>query len=259
MTIDIQALQNNLCNTFCSDVRVALSGEKVSVSLPMSARDGDRMTAYLSQTAGGWRISDMGTTMMRLSYENDLGRLLTGARAQLFETILNENGLSEDDGKLYLDVSADALTRGLFTLGQGLTRIEDIGLWTRNRTESTFYEDLRILLCGFLPAGGQLEENYIVPGLPSAESYPVDFRVQTGGRPLYLFGVNGKDKAMLTTIILQHLQQNHQSFDSMVVCSNIDDIPKPDRRRLMNAANDVVPYIQDASALKQKIEHRMVR
>lgn len=256
MNVDIQTLQNNLCNTFCSDVRVVMNGENISVSLPMSARDGDRMTAYLRQTAGGWRISDMGTTMMRLSYENDLARLLTGARGLLFETILTENGLAEDDGELYIDVSADALTRGLFTLGQGLTRVEDIGLWTRNRIESTFYEDLRELLCEFLPTE-KIEDDYIVPGLPNAESYPVDYFIRTGGRPLYLFGVNGKDKAMLTTIILQHLQQNHQSFDSMVVCSNIDEIPKPDRRRLMNAANDVIPYIQDASAIKQKLEHRM--
>jgi hypothetical protein len=257
MNVDIQALQSSLCNTFCSDVRVAVSDEKISVSLPMSARDGDRMTAYLSQIAGGWRVSDMGTTMMRLSYENDLGRLLAGARGQLFETILKENGLSEDDGELYLDVSADALTRGLFTLGQGLTRVEDIGLWTRNRIESTFYEDLRDLLCEFLPAD-KMEEGYIVPGLPSAESYPVDYLIRTGGRPLYLFGVNGKDKAMLTTIILQHLQQSSHSFESMVVCSNIDEIPKQDRRRLMNAANDVIPYIQDAPAIRKKIEHRML-
>jgi len=256
MTIDIDALQSSLCRTFCSEVTVTLRDGMVSVSLPMSARDGDRLTAYLSQVAGGWRVSDRGTTMMRLSYENDLGRLLTGARGQLFETILSENGLCEDDGELYIDVSADALTRGLFTLGQGLTRVEDIGLWTRNRIESTFYDDLRELLREFVPAQS-MDEGYIVPGLPNAESYPVDYLIRTGGRPLYLFGVNGKDKAMLTTIILQHLQQSPHSFDSMVVCSNIDDIPKQDRRRLMNAANDVIPYIQDAPAIRKKIEHRM--
>lgn len=256
MNIDIEALQSSLCRTFCSDVSVMVRDDKLSVSLPMSARDGDRMTAYLSPIAGGWRVSDMGTTMMRLSYENDLGRLLTGARGQLFETILKENGLFEDDGELYLDVPADALTRGLFTLGQGLTRVEDIGLWTRNRIESTFYEDLKELLREFVPSQ-DMDEGYIVPGLPSAESYPVDYLIRTGGRPLYLFGVNGKDKAMLTTIILQHLQQSSHSFESMVVCANIDEIPKQDRRRLMNAANDVIPYIQDAPAIRKKIEHRM--
>lgn len=256
MSIDIPALQKLLCNTFCQDVRVTLSEGKASVALPMSARDGDQIMAYLSQTTAGWRISDMGTTMMRLSYENDLSKLFTGARGQLLETILKEGGLEEDDGEIFVEVPADALPRGLFTLGQGLTRIEDIGLWTRTRIESTFYDDLRTILDGFLPREA-FEESYVVPSIPNGESYPVDYFIHTAGRPLYLFGVNTKEKAMLTTIILQHLQKARHNFDSMVICSNVEEIPKPDRRRLLNAANDVVATIQDTDAIRQKIEHRL--
>lgn len=198
----------------------------------------------------------MGTTMMRLSYENDLSKLFSGARGQLLEKILNESGLAEDDGELFMEVPADALPRGLFTLCQGLTRVEDIGLWTRTRVESTFQEDLKAILAGFLPAD-TLEEGYIVPQIPSGESYPIDYYIHTSGRPLYVFGVNTKEKAMLATIILQHLQKARHSFDSMVICSNIEDIPKPDKRRLLNAANDVVATIQDIDAIRQKIEHRL--
>lgn len=176
------------------------------VALPMSARDGDQIMAYLSQTTAGWRISDMGTTMMKLSYENELGKLFSGARAQLLQTILNESSLSEDDGELFIEVPGDALPRGLFTLGQGITRIEDIGLWTRTRIESTFHDDLRGILNGFLSAA-ILEEEYIVPEISNGESYPVDYYIHTTGRPLYVFGVNTKEKAMLATIILQHLQK----------------------------------------------------
>lgn len=198
----------------------------------------------------------MGSTMMRLSYENDLNKLFTGARGKLFETILKEGGLAEEDGELYLDVPADAIPRGLFTLGQGLTRVEDIGLWTRSRIESTFYEDLAAVLESFLPPE-QFERGYVVPGVPNGDSYPVDYFIRTQRRPLYLFGVNTKEKAMLTTIILQHLMAAQQDFDSMVICANIEDIPKLDKRRLTNAANDVVATIQDTEVIRSKIERRI--
>lgn len=256
MITDVEPLQRSLCQAFCDDVKVRQHAGRVSVTLPMAGRDGDRMVAYLSRTPAGWRVSDMGTTMMRLSYENDLDRLLSGARAELFETILRESGVSEDDGELFVEVPADALPRGLFILGQALTRIEDLGLWTRARIESTFYDDLRNVLYGFLPAE-ELEQDYVVEGVPNAENYPVDYFIHTQARPLYLFGVASQSKARLATIILQHLQVHAPRFESLVVCEDIDRIPKLDRNRLMNAANDIVPSIAETSVIEQKVRHRL--
>lgn len=193
--------------------------------------------------------------MMRLSYEHDLSRLLTGGRQRVYETVLSECSLSEDDGDIYLNVSADALMQGIFKLGQGIARVEDMSLWTRPRVESAFYDDLRDIIRGVVPEQDRIE-SFTVPGIPNAENYAVDYMIRTPGKPLYLFGVLNRDKAMLTTIILQHLTQHAPSFDSMIVCSDIDDIPKKDARRLITVANDVVPAIQDRAAVVQKIEHR---
>ena len=254
--VAVETLQKTLCKALCSEVVVRERGDLVTVSLPMSGRDGDTFTAYLEQVPAGWKISDFGNTMMRLSYENDLGKLFTGPRARLYETILTEAGLRDDDGELSLTVPADKLSRGLFSLAQGLSRIEDIALWTRSRVESTFYDDLRRVLREVVKSS-DLEENYLIPNLPGSENYPIDYCIRTGGRPLFLFGVNNKDKARLATIVIQYLQQHDVKFDSMAVCADIDTLPSPDRHRLMNAANDVVPSIRDAQIIHQKIRHRM--
>lgn len=198
----------------------------------------------------------MGATLMRLSYENDLAKLLSGARERLFNTVLAEAGISEDDGELYLDVPADALTRGLFALGQGVTRVEDLGLWTRSRTESSFYDDLREIIRQQV-GPDRVVEAYVVPDVPSGEDYPVDYFIATSGRPLYVFGILNRDKARLTTIILQHLTQNQHKFDSMVVYADVDDIPKPDAKRLMNSANDSVANISDRDVIRGKIANRL--
>jgi len=193
---------------------------------------------------------------MRLSYENDLSRLLSGARERLYLAILEESGLKEDDGELFTEVALDGLVTGLFALAQGVLRVEDLGLWTRTRVESTFSDDLRTLLRSIVGAE-ELIENYEVPGLPNAESYPVDFCIKTSGVPLYIFGIQNKDKARLTTIILQHLAKHQQDFNSMVVYSDVDEIPKADTKRLMNAANDAVASIDDADVIRSKITHRL--
>lgn len=252
--IDLDELKETLCSAFCGNVGIRSSGDLVAVSLPMSARDGDSFCVYLSRTKAGWHLSDAATTMMRLSYENDLNRLFSGPRARLYDTILAESGLQEDDGELFMDVPADQLITGMFRIGQGLSRIEDIALWTRSRVESTFYSDLRAAIMSIVPPE-DVTENH-VPDFDGGEDYQVDYRVETPSRPLFIFGVNGKDKARLTTITLLKLKAAGTRFDSMIVCNDISELPRADESRLLAAANDVVPSISNVVAIREKIEHR---
>lgn len=256
MNITAAAIRESLCATFCKDVAVQERAAGIAVSMPIVGRDGDHLTAYVTEVTGGWRVSDMGATLMRLSYENDLSKLLSGARERLFNTVLQEGGLAEDDGELFIDVPGTELTRGLFALAQGVARVEDLGLWTRNRVESTFSDDLREIILS-AAGGDKVVENYEVPGLAGAENYPIDFFVETGREPLFIFGVSGRDKARLATIILQHLAKHSVRCNSMIVYSDVDEIPKLDQKRLMSAANDAVPSIAERATIKAKIEHRL--
>ena len=253
----IKQAQEDICSLLCNEVSTTIKGNILLVSLPLERRDGDLVTLFVEPRTAGWRISDKATTLMRLSYENDLAKLLTGARGKLFYTLLSEAGLSEDEGEVYCEVPGDQLSSGLFRLAQGIVRIEDLGLWTRSRTESTFYDDLREKLTSLVPEG-RLQENYVVPTVEQAENYVVDYMVQTGGRPLFIFGVNGRDKARLATITLQHIQQFEDNFDSLVVFSQLKDIPQGDMQRLMVAANDIVPDLAETEGLRKKIRHRMI-
>ena len=249
-------MRQRLCEAFCDDIQVIERRGMLLISVPLAGRDGDRFTVYVERTAGGWRLSDKGTTMMRLSYEHDVSRLLDGARGKLFETILAECQIRHDDGELFVEVPANALIQGIFTLSQGMTRIEDLALWTRSRTESTFYDDLRRELHQLL-GSEVVHENYSVPELPNGQNYPIDFFIESDFRPIYLFGVGNKEKAQLATIVLQYLAAQHHRHHSIIVCSDMDALPKQVRFRLMDAANDMIPTLEGhAGALRHKIEDR---
>ena len=254
---DLELLGKTLCSAFCRDVKPRLVDGFVAVPLPMSARDGDGITVFLDRAAGGgWRISDMGETVMRLSYEHDVNRLLKGTRRVLFDTILEENGAKGDDLEITVDVPGDKLISGLFSIGQAASRIGDLSFWTKSRTESTFMDDLKERIFDTV-SSDRVTEGYAVKEVPDSENYLVDFYVSGESKPLYIFGVNSSERARLATITMQHLRSSDHDFDGVVALSALKDVPQGDLQRLMYAANDTLPSISDSKSFHDKLARHL--
>ncbi|OYY58651.1 MAG: hypothetical protein B7X83_03810 [Polynucleobacter sp. 17-46-58] len=257
--MNLQEIQKTLCSSMCAEVTIEkLQGDLLAIKTPFQFADGDSYSIHLKRLpAGGFRISDSGLTLMHLSYEFDLDKLKDGARARRFEKTLNEVGIQAQDGELYLDVRGDALGEGVFRFGQAITQVHDISFLNRVQVENTFYDDLYENLKSIV-GEDHIEKNYIIKNLPQSENYPIDFYIHTkNSLPLYLFGVPGRDKARLATIILQHLIAENLEFNSMIVFQNMSEIGSKDIGRLMNAANDMVASVDSEQDLSRKILQRV--
>ena len=88
MTINLDALQNLLCERLCADVRVdARPDGALMLRTHFEFPDGDRYPIHLSEAAsGGLRLSDRGHTLMHISYEHDIDSFMDGTRGMLLET-----------------------------------------------------------------------------------------------------------------------------------------------------------------------------
>lgn len=256
--MNLEQVKNTICSTLCANVQVTVrEGGLLFVSTPFTFSDGDAYSIYLKPLiAGGYRITDMGNTLMHLSYENDIDKFREGTRGKVFSQIISEMDLAEDCGEFYIDSPADKIGANIFQFGQALTRLHDLTFLNRVRVESTFYEDLREKIRDYVDAE-RIHENYIVPNVPNAKDYPVDYYIEGKAQPLYLFGVPSRDKARLSTIILQHLNASHIDFNSMVVFQNLSDIPSRDLSRLMNAANDMIASIDSSEDFERKLLRRV--
>lgn len=256
--MNIEQIKQTLCASLCADVNVVERGEGLLfVSTPFSFADGDAYSIYLkSLPTGGFRISDMGGTLMHLSYENDIDKFREGTRGKIFKQILAEMNLAEEDGEFYADTPVNALGSSVFRFGQALTRIHDLTFLNRARAESTFYEDLREKLRSYVDAD-RIHENYVVPGVAKSEDYPVDYFIEGRTSPVYLFGVPNRDKARLATIILQHLIASGVDFNSMIVFQNASDVPSRDLNRLMNASNDMIASLDASGDFERKVLQRV--
>lgn len=253
MNEKMEQIEHDLCKAFCTNFTINQTDHGgLFVSTPFSFQDGDAFSFYIDKIqTGGIRISDKGATMMHLSYEYDVDKFTEGNRGKIFDQILAESGVKNDNGNIYIDTYNANIATAIITLGQTLTRILDLSFLNRTQVENTFMEDLEKELLQI--AGENLITNY-KPDIENAEIYQPDFCIKRDNFPLLIWGISNSSKAKLATIIIQHLQQLQFKFRSLVVYQNMGSIPQKDFIRLTNAANDQISSLDERSALEQKIK-----
>ena len=255
MALDQAQLERMLCERLCADVRIHRREDDVlMMESPFTFPDGDHFPIYLSETAAGAvKLSDRGHTLMHVSYEYDVDLLYEGARASLREQIVRECGIEEDEGIFSIETPPDQVAAGLFRFGQALTKIHDLTFLSRERVVSTFYEDLRGLVFTILDED-IVETDYIAPDVPDASHYPVDYRFEgKEGSSVFLYGVPGRDKARLTTLMLSHFLLHRVAFESVIVFADQQEIPRLDVARLTNVAGTAVASLDAEEDLRRKI------
>ena len=254
MALDQVQLEKLLCERLCAEVRIHQREDDVlMMESPFTFPDGDHFPIYLSETAGGGvKLSDRGHTLMHLSYEHDVELFYEGARASLREQMLRESGIEEDEGIFSIETPPDQVAGALFRFGQALTKIHDLTFLSRQRIASTFYEDLRGLVFTILDEE-VVETDYIPPEVPN--HYPVDYRFEgKDGRSVFLYGIPGRDKARLTTIMLSHFLLHRVPFESVIVFADQQEIPRLDLARLTNVAGTAVASLEAEDDLRRKID-----
>ena len=256
MALDHAQLERLLCERLCADVRIHRREDDVlMMESPFTFPDGDHFPIYLSETAAGTvKLSDCGHTLMHVSYEHDVDLFYEGARASVREQIVRECGIEEDEGIFSIETPPDQVATALFRFGQALTKIHDLTFLSRERVASTFYEDLRGLIFAILDED-IVETDYIAPDVPDASHYPVDYRFEgKEGRSVFLYGVPGRDKARLTTIMLSHFLLHRVAFESVIVFADQQEMPRLDVARLTNVAGTAVASLDAEEDLRRKIE-----
>jgi len=257
--MDVQKIQRALCESLCEDVQVhPRPGETLAVQTPLTFDDGDVYSVFLQPVpSGAIQISDLGHTLMHLSYDIDTRTLRSGNRGRLFARILDESGVAEDDGKLLLETTLQQLGADVMRFGKALTRLHDLRFLTKVRVESTFFEDLERQVYGIVADEAKITKDYVDERLPMKELYPVDFRIVGKTDPLFLFGVSGTEKARLTTITIQQFQAANIDFESLLVFANQEDIPRKDLARLSNIGGEMVSSLEAHDELRRKIRKRV--
>jgi len=252
--------EKTLCAQLCANVSlVSRSNNKLMLKTPFHYPDGDHYPIYLEETGtGGLRISDGGHTLMHLSYENDIDKFFEGTRQILMSQVVAQGDVdySESTGEFYVETSVEEMASAVFRLGQTITRVHDLTFLNRSHVASTFYDDLKEQIISLVP-DERVKRNYVIPGLPGGDNYPVDFCIKTAQTPLFLYGVPNRDKTRLTTIFLQYLIQHDIKFDSLLVFEDQQEIPRADLARLSNVGGEMISSLNAEDDFRRKLLRRV--
>ena len=258
MTFDTDSLQRLLCERLCEDIRLCERPDgELMLSTHFEFPDGDRFPIHVAATGiGGVRLSDRGHTIMHISYDHDIDSFLEGTRRQLLERLVEEAGVSWDNGEFSLDTPVEKLPEAIFRFGQTLTKIYDLTFLSRSRIQSTFYDDLADLLKGLIDED-RMQVDYLLEEIPNPEAYPVDYRIEGSGTPLFLYGVLNRDKARLTTIMLSHFHRHQVSFESLLIFEDQSEIPRSDLARLSDVGGEMISSLASVDDLERKLLRRV--
>jgi hypothetical protein len=254
MNVDIEALEKNLCQLMCAQISLRKKSESLlAIDTPFYFPDGDPYQIYIKEmSAGILRLTDMGHTLLHLSYDNDTSKFREGTRGGIFNQIKAEYFIEETNGEFYFDTTKENLGIGIFRIAQFLIRLNDLTFLNRVKVESTFYEDLQERLYRIVPRE-KVVKDYFYDQMENSQDYPIDYKIQGKTSPLFLFGVPNRDKARLTTIILERLLRIDAKFESIIVFSDQKVIPHPDLARLTNVGGEMIASLDAESDLSRKI------
>lgn len=212
---------------------------------PLFHEDGDMVDIFLSEFQNGQpqvRVSDEGMTLMRLSYSYDVD---TESRQRVLRSILAENQVLQENGCLYLNTEMSGLYPAVLQFAQTAAKVSSMQYFRREATKSMFYEMLEEFILDnfarFNPKKAGLP-------IPDQDAYEVDWQFDLGTRPIYLFGVKDRTKALLTTIACQAFAQRELPHRSVAVHQDFNALSNKDRSRITNACDKQFATLDDFQA-----------
>ena len=205
-------------------VRVVSEGvNRFRVFTPFLFDDGDHLVIVLKKAQTGWVLSDESHTYMHLTYDLDEKDLRRGTRQAIISNALSVFGIDDVNGELQIGVPEGRYGDALYSFVQGLLKIADVSLLSRERASSAFMEDFRSLLSDIAPEGRRSfdwsDQQHDPNGI-----YTVDCRINAMARPLFVHALATDGRTRDATIALHQFEKWDLRFRSLAIFENQESI-----------------------------------
>ena len=228
----------------------------VQIIAPYYHSDGDMHEVYLVQdmATGAWKLSDLGQTLMRLSYTFDT---LSDGRDALVQNIVAENGLAVSGAGL-IEAPVDPGTIFFHFMGmeRAISQIMAIQHQQSNRQSSRFLEEVYSSIQEYLPEF-QIERDYVP--LVSREDLTVDIKIASEARPFFVYVARSDSQYLRAGITCSELSKLRVRFRSVVIIEDSGKISQQNWKTVTNIVSkqcigtaslhgEFLDYIRDESA-----------
>lgn len=199
------------------------------IMLPIYHEDGDMVDLFIHVIGdNNFILSDFGLTLQRLAYSYDID---TPNKEMILQKIILENGLAEEEGKIFLPTNLENLYFDILHITQTYAKIGSMRYFKRGVIENLFFEILDDFI--FTELKEFHPQKNVLP-IPHREDLEADYSFQPNGKPVYLFGVKDVSKARLATLNYQAYLLENIKYHGWVVTENFEALPRKDKLRLTN-------------------------
>jgi hypothetical protein len=207
--------------------------------IPLYHEDGDMIEIYLQRENEYWKISDYAMALMRLSYSYEVN---TENKEKIFQKIIAENGLEEENGNIFITAKAEQLYPSILQFAGGISKVSSMRYFKREVIEGLFYEQLDEFVDSELRP--YHPEKKVLP-IQERDDLEADYAFRPNGYPIYLFGVKDTAKARLATICCLEYQKMDIDFRSCIVHQDFTSLAKKDQSRLTSACDKQFVSLDD--------------
>lgn len=223
--MDTTTVQAEFRSRVSDQIRIEAEGvDRFVVLTPFRYDDGDHYDIALKREGDQWVITDEASTLMHLSYwMDDKTMEQSGNRQELFSNALSVFSVGNRDGELYIPVADGKFGDALFNFIQALTKVTDVSYLSRERVRSTFLEDFRQFMRQTVPPE-RLTFDWHDPENDPNVRYPVDCRVNSMKRPLFVYALPSAEKVNLAMIDLLMFEKWGIPFQSIGIYENMEGV-----------------------------------
>jgi len=201
---------------------------------PLYHEDGDMVDIFLEDAKGApgrVRVCDHGMTLMRLSYDFELN---TPNKERVFQQILAENAITEEDGNIFIDATPEGLYPAILQFAQTVAKVSNIQVLKRELIRSLFYDEFGEFVETNLSRYGPQKQQF---PLEDRDDLEVDYVLNSSPRPVFLFAAKDATKVRLVTISCLEFRRHGLSFKGFVVHEDFGSLPRKDQVRITSAAD----------------------
>jgi len=209
---------------------------------PLYHEDGDMVDIFLEDAKGApgrVRVCDHGMTLMRLSYDFDLN---TENKERVFQEILAENAITEEDGNLFIEATPEGLYPAILQFAQTVAKVSNMQVLKREMIRNLFYEEFGEFVETDLSRYGAQKQHF---PLPERDDLEVDYLLNSSARPVFLFAAKDATKARLVAISCLEFRVHKIPFKGFVVHEDFGSLPRKDQVRITSAADKQFPTLED--------------
>ena len=235
--MSINTIEQDFIRKVSEKVRLSPEGRnRFRVLTPFQFEDGDQLVIVLKKVGDRWILSDEAHTYMHLSYEIDENSLRSGTRRKIIWNALTMFDVQEHNQELTIDVSDGRYGDALYDFIQALLKITDVSYLSRERVQSTFMDDFRMLLHESVPnPENRMFFDWHDQDRDPQKKYKVDCLINGMPEPVLAFALSSDNKTRDATIALHQFKEWGASFRPVAIFKS----PKAVGRRVFARFNDV--------------------